>query len=252
MPWPGTGRRSKLYDPLETGDVAVGDLAVPLESDLTTPLAYFLSNPAMSNLATAGLLRPDVAAEAVAGRQAPIMGLYMVQPYEPGKIPVLFVHGLWSSPMTWVEMFNDLRSCPEIRDRYQFWFYLYPTAQPFWISASRLRADLAEVRQVLDPRRQEPALDQMVVIAHSMGGLLARLQTIDSGNDFWNLVSRAAAGDGPGRSATAEAARRYVLFPAQSLGPPRGDHRHALPRQQHLQRRHPMALRQADQPAAVA
>jgi hypothetical protein len=179
----------ELYDPLETGDIAVGDLAVPLESDLTTPLAYFLSNPAMSNLATAGLLRPDLLLKPLPERQAPIMGLYMVQPYEPGKIPVLFVHGLWSSPMTWVEMFNDLRSCPEIRDRFQFWFYLYPTAQPFWISASRLRADLAEVRQVLDPRRQEPALDQMVIIAHSMGGLLARLQTTDSGNDFWNLVS---------------------------------------------------------------
>jgi pimeloyl-ACP methyl ester carboxylesterase len=143
----------------------------------------------MSNLANAGLLRPDLLLKPLPERQSPITGLYMVQPYEPGKIPVLFVHGLWSSPMTWVEMFNDLRSCPEIRDRFQFWFYLYPTAQPFWISASRLRTDLAEVRQVLDPRRQEPALDQMVIIGHSMGGLLARLQTIDSGNDFWNLVS---------------------------------------------------------------
>ena len=62
----------------------------------------------------------------------------MVQPYEPGKIPVLMVHGLWSTPMTWMEMFNDLRSQPEIRDHYQFWFYLYPTGQPFWLSAARL------------------------------------------------------------------------------------------------------------------
>ncbi len=38
------------------------------------------------------------------------MGLYMFQPYEPGKIPVLMVHGLWSSPMTWVEMYNDLHA----------------------------------------------------------------------------------------------------------------------------------------------
>ena len=74
------------------------------------------------------------------------MGLYMVQPYEPGKIPVLMVHGLWSSPMTWMEMFNDLRSQPEIRDHYQFWFYLYPTGQPFWLSAAQLRRDLAKVR----------------------------------------------------------------------------------------------------------
>ena len=120
----------------------------------------------------------------------PIVGLYMVQPYQPGKIPVLLVHGLWSSPMTWMPMFNDLRSCPEIRDHYQFWFYLYPTAQPFWVSAARLRTDLAELRQTLDPGHREPALDQMIIVGHSMGGLLARLQTLASGNDYWNLVSR--------------------------------------------------------------
>ena len=118
------------------------------------------------------------------------MGLYMVQPYEPGKIPVLLVHGLWSTPMTWMEMFNDLRSQPEIRDRYQFWFYLYPTAQPFWLSAAQLRRDLAKVRNVLDPRHEEPALDQMVLIGHSMGGLISRLQTVQSGDEFWRLVSR--------------------------------------------------------------
>jgi len=31
-------------------------------------------------------------------------------------------------------MFNDLRGMKEIRDNYQFWFYMYPTGQPFWIS----------------------------------------------------------------------------------------------------------------------
>ena len=118
------------------------------------------------------------------------MGLYMVQPYEPGKIPVLLVHGLWSTPMTWMEMFNDLRSQPQIRNHYQFWFYLYPTAQPFWLSAAQLRRDLARVRSVLDPRHEEPALDQMVLIGHSMGGLISRLQTVQSGDAFWQLVSR--------------------------------------------------------------
>jgi pimeloyl-ACP methyl ester carboxylesterase len=66
---------------------------------------------------------------------------------------------------------------------------LYPTAQPFWISAAMLRRDLAEVRRVLDPQHREPALDQMVLIGHSMGGLLARLQTVASGNAYWRAVS---------------------------------------------------------------
>ena len=164
---------------------------VPLESDLTTPLAYFLSRPEMGDLATIGLLDPDKLLEAGRARRPPrpVMGLYMVQPYEPGKIPVLMVHGLWSSPMTWMEMFNDLRSLPAIRDRYQFWFYLYPSSQPFWLSAAQLRRDLAQARRTLDPDHREPALDQMVLIGHSMGGLVARLQTYQSGDDYWRLVS---------------------------------------------------------------
>jgi pimeloyl-ACP methyl ester carboxylesterase len=119
-----------------------------------------------------------------------VMGLYMVQPYEPGKIPVVLVHGLWSSPMTWMEMFNDLRSSEDVRDHYQFWFYLYPSSQPFWLSAMQMRHDLAEVRQTLDPNRQEPSLDQMVLIGHSMGGLVSEMQTINSNDDYWHLVSK--------------------------------------------------------------
>jgi pimeloyl-ACP methyl ester carboxylesterase len=179
----------EFYDPLCVDDVPVGDVRVPLESDLTTPLAFFLSNPALGDLANAGLLHPDTLLKGRPNGGAPIMGLYMVQPYEPGKIPVLLVHGLWSSPMTWMEMFNDLRSIPEIRDRYQIWFYLYPTAQPFWITAAQLRRDLAEARQVLDPEHREAALDQMVLIGHSMGGLISRLQTLQSRDDFWRITS---------------------------------------------------------------
>ena len=91
--------------------------------------------------------------------------------------------------MTWMEMFNDLRNSPGIRDHYQFWFYLYPTGQPFWRSAAQLRRDLAEARQTLDPQGREPALDQMVLVGHSMGGLVSRLQTIHSRHDYWRAVS---------------------------------------------------------------
>jgi pimeloyl-ACP methyl ester carboxylesterase len=185
----------ELYDPLSANETVVDGQRVPLENDLTTPLAYFLNKSEMRNLATIGLLKPgallspdDLLKLRPGG--GPSMGLYMVQPYEPGKIPVLMVHGLWSTPMTWLEMFNDLRSQPEIRNRFQFWFYLYPTGQPFWLSAAMLRRDLANVRQQLDPMRQEPSLDQMVLIGHSMGGLVSHLQTIQSGDDYWRLVSQ--------------------------------------------------------------
>jgi pimeloyl-ACP methyl ester carboxylesterase len=171
----------ELYDPLSSTEIIAGQLRVPLESDLTTPLAYFLHASAIDRFATLGLLHPDETQKDA--------GLFMTQPYDPHKIPVLFVHGLWSDPSTWAEMFNDLRGLPEIRDHYQFWYYLYPTGQPFWISAARLRADLAAVRDAVDPDRRSYALDQMVLVGHSMGGLVSKLQAIDSGNELWNSVS---------------------------------------------------------------
>ncbi|HEX4131841.1 MAG TPA: alpha/beta fold hydrolase [Pirellulales bacterium] len=181
---PGRRHRAllELYDPLVTSEVAVGEQRVPLESDLSTPLAYFLNlNNKQLDISTYGLLRPD--------REQAVTGLYMLEPYRPGKIPVVMVHGLWSSPLTWTEMFNDLRSVPEIRDHYQIWYYMYPSGQPFWTSATRMRQELARMRDVFDPEHREPALDQMVLVGHSMGGLVSKLQSIDSRDDVWHLES---------------------------------------------------------------
>ncbi len=173
----------ELHDPLVSSEIEVAGRVVPLQSDLSTPLAYFLAQPEFndSTLSTSGLLNPGEARE--------LQGLYMLEPYQPGKIPVIMVHGLWSSPVTWMEMFNDLRSDPQLRRHYQFWFYMYPTGQPFWFSATQMRRDLAAARQVLDPARRQPALDQSVLVGHSMGGLVSRMQTIESGDEFWSLVA---------------------------------------------------------------
>ena len=173
----------ELYDPHYASDLQLNNRLIPLETDLTVPLAYMLDSPCFKakDNATLGLLRP------AAGHE--VNGLYMLEPYDPQRIPVVMVHGLWSSPTTWMEMFNDLRAWPEIRDRYQFWFFLYPTGQPFWESAADLRQTLAEARATLDPQRTSPNFDEMVLVGHSMGGLLSRLQTIESGNDFWHILS---------------------------------------------------------------
>jgi hypothetical protein len=175
----------ELYDPLHASNIEVAGRVVPLETDLSTPLAYFLDSPEFqkTDISTLGLLNPGGATE------TKVKGLYMVEPYDPAKIPVLMVHGLWSSPTTWMEMFNDLRAYPELRSRFQFWFYLYPSGQPFWTSATQLRDALAELRYSLDPSHTNPNLDQMVLVGHSMGGLVSKLQTIDSGNDFWHILS---------------------------------------------------------------
>lgn len=173
----------EMHDSLSNKNVVVRNRAAPLESDITTPLAYFLQNPLVSTkvLETVGLLDGKLLDN--------LAGLYMLEPYDPNRVPVVLVHGLWSSPLTWLEMFNELRALPEIREQYQFWFYLYPTGQPFWASASQMRVDLNEVRATVDPNKEFVTLDQMVLVGHSMGGLVSRLQTVDSGDAFWRILS---------------------------------------------------------------
>lgn len=174
----------ELHDPLECTDVEVNGRRAPLETDISIPLAYLLSNKAFiqtKDISTRGLLHPG---EILANQ-----GLFMLEPYDPDRIPVLMMHGLWSSPITWMEMFNDLRAYPEIRRRFQFWFYLYPTGQPFWVSATAVRQDLEKMRNALDPNGQSPAFHQMILVGHSMGGLVSRLQVMDSQDEFWKLVS---------------------------------------------------------------
>ncbi len=177
------GGRLELYNPLVNQAVTIAGRQVPLETDLTTPLAYFLSRTDLDGIESTAILQPDKIQHRT--------GIYMFEPYQPGKIPVLMVHGLWSSPLTWTPMFNDLRGDPRIRDRYQFWFYLYPTGNPYLATAADLRQTLMRLRAELDPHRRDPALDHMVLVGHSMGGLVSKLLTVDSRADFWQLVSDA-------------------------------------------------------------
>jgi pimeloyl-ACP methyl ester carboxylesterase len=200
--------RMQLFDPRESSYVTVRNVSLPLEIDLSTPLARFLTNPDMKLLDTFGLIRPD--------RAKKLQGLYMVQPYDPDRIPVLMVHGLWSSPVTWMEMFNDLQSDPDIRDKYQFWFYMYPTGEPLTFAAADLRDDLEEVRLACDPRGENRKLDQMVMVGHSMGGLMSYLLTVDSDDRLWNAMSKLSIDEIQTDTDTRNDIKRVFFFESDS------------------------------------
>ncbi|MEZ6135630.1 MAG: hypothetical protein R3C53_12040 [Pirellulaceae bacterium] len=173
----------EIHDPLASSDLNMAGRLVPLQSDLSTSLAYFLDSPQFreTDQATLGLINPNKSQEH--------RGLFMLEPFDPHRIPVVMVHGLWSSPVTWMPMFNDLRSFQQLRKNYQFWFYQYPTGQPFWMSATQMREDINTLRNKLDPDRQYDSLNQTVLVGHSMGGLVCRMQTIESQDQFWSLLS---------------------------------------------------------------
>src|SRR5262245_30953880 len=51
--------------------------------------------------------------------------------YQRGKIPIVLIHGLFSSPEDWNDLIGHLRSFPAFVDRFQMWTFGYPTGQGF-------------------------------------------------------------------------------------------------------------------------
>ena len=143
----------------------------PLAANFSAPLSYFQPP---GNLMFTGLFGGFNSKS----YPAPI-GLYFLQPYDPDRIPLVFVHGLFSTPWTWVQTINGLQADPEIRKHYQFWVFAYPTGNPILYSALRLREELAKADQLY------PNHKPYVVVGHSMGGMLTHDQVVSVNEGMW-------------------------------------------------------------------
>ena len=154
-----------LYDPAKQNSALIAGEKRPLAADLTAPFGYY---PKPGEAGILGMLLP--------GEYLEKEGFFLVQPYDRKKIPIVFVHGLGSVPQTWLPVMAALESHPALRGKFQFWVFAYPTGDPISYSALQLRRALETVYKVY-PRTRD-----MVIINHSMGGNLTRLQVIDTGD----------------------------------------------------------------------
>ncbi len=171
----------ELYATFDATQVVVNGRKVPLQTDTTAPIALWLNDSPVWQLGLAQFFN---------GQRLAKSGLRRSQPYTPGRIPVVFVHGTASSPVWWAEMWNTLRADPVLRERCQFWAYNYASGNPITYTAGLLRNDLLGEIHQLDPDGKDPALQHMVIIGHSQGGLLAKLTAIDTGDQLWQLISK--------------------------------------------------------------
>jgi pimeloyl-ACP methyl ester carboxylesterase len=139
-------------------------------------------------------------------------GLSLLRPHERGKVPVLFVHGLWANPWSWCRMIESLEADSALRDRYQFWTFGYSTGDPLPHSAVLLRSNLDEVRRKFDPDGSDGAFDRMVVVGHSMGGLLTKMMVQDTGARLWQIVSDRPVDELAGDPEDRERFRRALFY----------------------------------------
>jgi pimeloyl-ACP methyl ester carboxylesterase len=142
-------------------------------------------------------------------------GLSLLSPYTRGKVPVVFIHGLWSNPAAWQRMIATLEADPVIKNRYQFWTFGYSTGDPIPYSAHLLRRNLDEVRRKLDPDHSDAAFDRMVIVGHSMGGLLTKMMAVDAGDHLWRAVSERPFGELQGDKEDLDLFRDGLLFAAR-------------------------------------
>jgi len=151
-----------LADPerVQTVRTAHGDL--PLAMDLETPVAATTATGPRLGAGIANLLRPGH----FSGRPR----IVFLQPFDPDKVPVVLVHGLMSTPRMWEPLVLGLLADPQIRARCQFWAFYYPTGQPVPLSALQLREALDDAASTHDI--EQP----MILLGHSMGGILSRAQ----------------------------------------------------------------------------
>ncbi len=205
----GTGHivgRLELYTREERSRLEVGGQVVPREMETSSSLAFMLEGSEIWNFGFAGFRLGDFLPDTTMER------LVMLRPYRPGLIPLVLVHGTFSSPATWAELVNELENDPAISSRFQPWLFIYPSGNPIAYSSGWLVDTLRHAVSVLDPEGVDPALQRMVVVGHSQGGLLTKMTVIDSGDRFWRTVSNRPLEELSLEPESVEQLRRSLFF----------------------------------------
>jgi hypothetical protein len=89
-------------------------------------------------------------------------GLFLTEPHDPARVPVVFVHGISGYPQEFEELAAGLD-----RTRFEPWLAQYPSGFDLDLVADYIARAITELVAVHDP----PAI---CVVAHSMGGVAMR------------------------------------------------------------------------------
>lgn len=184
--------------------ITLGRKSYPLATDknaATSMLARRARQVAGSGLTN--LLHPEVRAKGA---------IVLSQPYDPNKIPILLVHGLQTTPFTFLQLVNALESDPEIARRFQFWHFYYSTGTPVLLNALRLREELERTVHLVDPRDADFATHHVIVLGHSMGGLIAHTLVSSSGDHLWRSLFVVPPGQLRGDPEIAQRLQRAFFF----------------------------------------
>lgn len=168
------------FNPFRRNDIDIHQITMPLAANFTSSYGIWLARSQFAKQALFTLFGVgDVLKKA---------RIYMMQPYDPNRRIIIMLHGLASSPETWVNMANEILGDETLRQHYQIWQVYYPTNLPLMVNLYEIRQAIQATLDNVDPEHNAPATKNMVLIGHSMGGVLARLLISSSGDVVWNAL----------------------------------------------------------------
>lgn len=151
--------------PFASESVRLGGVEHPLEVDWSASHALYWEMSRLDKTNLANLFTPE--------RFLEIEGVFFGQRLDRDRIPILFVHGLKSTPDVFDLMLNELNREEWFRDNYQVWLYTYPTGMPWPIAAQNFREHYAAAMEHAKAKGLRH-LDRTVIVGHSMGGLITQ------------------------------------------------------------------------------
>nr|MBS9780145.1 alpha/beta hydrolase [Moraxellaceae bacterium] len=157
----------QLYDPYQTQNVTIHNHSYPLATNFSANYALWINENQLRQVSIMNMLRND--------KGVPLPQLYMLEPYNPNKRIIIMVHGLASSPFTWLNLTNDLLNDERLRENYQVWQVFYATNLPMLENRYYIQQLIEQAYQQTVGTNQVPAREHSVIIAHSMGSVISRM-----------------------------------------------------------------------------
>ena len=198
------GARLVIGDPMRITPTRYGEETIPLALDTSAAYAFGMAQSPVGRLAVWGLIGGDDI-----GKRA---GVYLMEDYDPDKRPLIMVHGLGSSPLAWAKLSNAVWGDPTLRAQFQIWHVVYQTDAPLFVARRRLVDYLDTAFEILDPEHDDAARASIVLIGHSLGGVLSRLLVADAGDTLWSAAFSVAPDALPGDPDDVETVRKLLLF----------------------------------------
>ncbi|WP_227670121.1 esterase/lipase family protein [Psychrobacter namhaensis] len=160
-----------LYNPYQSESVRILNNDYPLAANFSAGYGLWLSENQLDGVGYLNLITRQP--------EERLPKLFMLEPYDPNKRVIIMLHGLASSPATWVNLTNDILNDDKLRENYQVWQIFYPTNLPILENRYQIQRLINSTYQQTDPNGQNRASKNSVIVSHSMGAIIARMMLSD-------------------------------------------------------------------------